>query len=310
MARVSHHQTLRRFFRRVLRWFLGPGPAATLLLALAAAGCAVGIGGGNDGSASRRGAFVDSKVDGLEFNAGGLIGTTDADGTFAYDPGTPVTFFVGGIVVGSGPGAAVMTPVSLVEVAKDETNGTVTNIARFLMTIDDDRDPSNGIQITDAVRTAARGLTVDFTKPASIFAGVNADALAALSAATTAGGGTVSDLAAQAHLHVTLLALLAGDYAGDYIGDDRGTWEISIDPDGNLAGSSLSSVNADAFDVTGTVETNGKLAFSAALGPQFTGTIAVDGTISNGAWQRLPTPGGFGDNTTSQFGTFTGARKK
>jgi hypothetical protein len=303
MGRVSIHR------------FLSLGPAvpalaAALLLALAPAGCAVGVGGGGNASASHRGTFVDSTVEGLEFNAGGLVGTTDADGTFAYDPNTPVTFFVGDVIVGTGDGAVVMTPVSLVAGATNETNSTVTNITRFLMTIDDDRDPSNGIQISDAVRAAARGLTVDFTKPASTFAGLNGEALGALAAATTVGGPTVSEGTAQAHLHDSLLELLAGDYGGDYTGDDHGTWVATIDTAGNITGSSHSDVDAENFDLTGTVQTNGKLELSATLGPDFKGTIAADGTISDGLWQRLAPPEGFGDAGTTLFGAFTGIRTK
>jgi hypothetical protein len=306
MGRGSVHRYLRRSLR------LGraaPALAAALLLALAPAGCAVGVGGGNNGFGTHKGAFVDTTVQGLEFNAGGLIGSTDENGTFSYDPGTPVTFFVGDIVVGTGPGTPVMTPVSLVNGAHDENNGTVTNIARFLLTIDDDADPTNGIQISDAVREAARGLAVNFDKPASTFSGDNAEALGALSAATKVPRSTVSEITAQAHLHVTLLQLLAGDYAGDYTGDDAGSWEASIDPDGNVTGSSLSKVTADAFNLTGTVATNGTLKFSATLGLDFTGTIAPDGTVS-GTWQRLPTPGSIGDTADTQFGSFTGIRAR
>jgi hypothetical protein len=311
MGRVSVHRYLRRSLH------LGreaPALAAALLLALAPAGCAVGVGGGNNGFGTHKGAFVDTTVQGLEFNAGGLIGSTDENGTFVYDPGTPVTFFLGDIVVGTGLGTPVMTPVSLVDGAHDESNGTATNIARFLLTIDDDADPTNGIQISDAVRAAARdlaaqGLTVNFTYPPSTFSGQNGAALGILSTATTVPQTTVSEIAAQAHLHVTLLQLLAGDYGGDYTGDDAGSWEVSIDPDGNVTGSSQSKVNADAFNLTGTVTTNGTLKFSATLGLDFTGTIAPDGTIS-GTWQRLPTPGTIGDTADTQFGSFTGIRAK
>jgi hypothetical protein len=301
MGRVSIHRFLR--FRL---------PAAAMVFGLALtlgpAGCAVGVGGGGNGVGSRQGTFIDSTVEGLEFNAGGLIGTTNENGEFFYDPGTPVTFMVGDIVVGTGSGAAVMTPVSLSANAVDETDRMATNIASFLMTIDDDRDPSNGIQISDAVREAARGLSVDFTRPASTFAGINDAALAILSAATTAGGGTVSATTAQAHLRATLLTLFSGTYSGDFTGDDVGTWTADIDADGNVTGSSLSSKTDDAFSLTGTVETSGALHFSTSLGPDFTGTIAADGSISNGQWQRLAPPSGFDDSAKTQFGAFTGHR--
>lgn len=298
MGRASIHRSLR---------FGAPVLAGALLLALGAAGCAVGVGGGNNGSASQQGTFIDSKVEGLEFNAGGLIGSTDADGTFAYDPNTPVTFFVGDIVLGTGEGAPVMTPVSLVSTAHDETSGIVTNITRFLMTIDDDRDPTNGILISDAVRAAARGLTVDFTLPPSTFSGINGDALQALADATSAGGTTVTELAAQAHLHKTLLELFAGSYGGDFSGDDTGTWTAAIDTDGAITAHTVSGKTAEEFDLTGTAQTNGNVRFTVPFGPDFTGKITPDGGLA-GTWQRLPAPGGFDDGTVTQFGAFTGGR--
>jgi len=300
MGRVSIHRS-----RRFVPW--APALALGLALALGAAGCAVGVGGGDNTFGSRTGTFVDSTVEGLEFNAGGLIGTTDVNGHFFYDPGTPVSFFVGDIQVGEGPGAAVMTPVSLVTGAVDESNSVATNITRFMMTIDDDRDPDNGIQISDAVREAARGLSIDFTFPPSTFAGNNGAALGTLSAATTAGGVTVSEIAAQEHLRKTLLGLLAGTYGGAFEGDDAGEWEMTIDPDGNVTASTTSSLTADAFDLTGSVHSGGDgLSFSVTSGPKFEGTIAKDGTILGGTWSRI-LPGDFGAGIT-KFGTFTGNR--
>ena len=46
---------------------------------------------------------------------------------------------------------------------------SVQNLMAFLMAIDDDGDVTNGIQITDSVRTAAAGMTVDFNQTSSAF---------------------------------------------------------------------------------------------------------------------------------------------
>lgn len=302
MGRVSTHRFLLRS---------GPWAAAmvcAMALAVGPSGCAVGVGGGDNSVGGLQGVFLDSAVEGLEFNAGGLFGTTDNAGRFFYDPGTPITFFVGDIQVGTGPGTALMTPLSLVGGATDEMNGTVTNITRFLMTIDDDRDPDNGIQISDAVREAARGLSIDFSFPPSTFAGNNGAALGALSAATSIGGSTVSELTAQEHLRKTLLGLLAGTYGGEYEGDDTGAWEMEIDADGNVTATSTSSLTADAYSLTGTVKSSGEgLSFTSTVdGVKFDGTIARNGSIS-GNWQRLA-PIDFGAGETL-FGTFTGGRR-
>lgn len=108
------------------------------------------------------GVFIDSPVEGLSYVSGSVEGVTDVDGTFTYEVGAEITFSVGGIVIGSATGAAMLSPLSLVEGAEDETDATVVNIAAFLQTLDDDGDPENGITITAAQQTEATGLTIDF----------------------------------------------------------------------------------------------------------------------------------------------------
>ena len=129
------------------------------LCALAAAALS-SCGGGGDGgpgpALEGEGRFLDSPVEGLEYSSGDISGVTDSWGTFAYDAGEgTVRFFIGDIVLGEGAAHATMTPVSLVAGAEDETDPTVTNIARFLLTLDDDADPANGILIIPAVGDSA-----------------------------------------------------------------------------------------------------------------------------------------------------------
>ncbi|MEP1444834.1 MAG: hypothetical protein ABJK37_01795 [Paraglaciecola sp.] len=108
------------------------------------------------------GVFIDSPVEGLSYVSGSVEGVTDVNGTFTYEVGAEITFSVGGIVIGSATGSAMLSPLSLVESAEDETDPTVVNIAAFLQTLDDDADPENGITITAAQQTEATGLTLDF----------------------------------------------------------------------------------------------------------------------------------------------------
>jgi len=144
-----------------------------LLSAALLAGCGGGSGSsdGTDTSSSSllSGTFVDSPVEGLEYETETQTGVTDADGTFMYMAGESVTFYVGDIMLGGGMAQSVMTPVDLVEGAVDESNPMVTNMARFLQTLDNDMNPENGILITQEMADAMIGHMVDFDMDTNAF---------------------------------------------------------------------------------------------------------------------------------------------
>ena len=126
---------------------------------------ACGGGGNGDGPttppppATAMGAFIDSPVQGLGYQSGTATpGTTDANGTFDYTVGETLSFSVGGVVLGTLPdGAPVITPFDFA--------GATENIARFLQTLDADRDHINGIDLVAAATALA-----DTVQDASIFA--------------------------------------------------------------------------------------------------------------------------------------------
>ena len=129
-------------------------------------------GGGSSGSTTTAttptasvGVFVDSVVEGLHYETPTYSGTTNSAGEYDYLPGETVTFSIGGIIFGASAAGPVVTPLSLVSGATDATDPEVTNIVRLLLTLDDDGNPDNGINIDAATTTAAAGLTVDFTAP-------------------------------------------------------------------------------------------------------------------------------------------------
>ena len=108
------------------------------------------------------GRFIDSAVEGLSFTSGDQTGVTDAQGRFTYEVGDEVAFAVGAVTIGSAAGAAVITPLDLVADATSTTQA-VQNIGRFLMLMDSDGDPSNGISISEGLRErAADWPEVDF----------------------------------------------------------------------------------------------------------------------------------------------------
>src|SRR3569623_388556 len=149
--------------------------------------------GNNGGGATLTGRFVDGPVAGLRYTTPTHSGKTDANGTFAYQAGETVSFFVGDILIGRAPGAATVTPftlagttppLSLLETNRARRAGNLksqagsdrgapiegaANIAAFLQTLDGDGNPCNGQQIPAEIDTLATGVSIDFGLPSSEF---------------------------------------------------------------------------------------------------------------------------------------------
>ncbi|MDM8548443.1 serine hydrolase domain-containing protein [Desulfobacterales bacterium HSG2] len=116
----------------------------------------------------KSGLFLDSAVQGLSYVSGSLSGSTDQDGLYAYEEGTTVTFRIGDIVIGDNVSVkATMTPLDLVPGAQSYKDATVTNILRFLQTIDDDLNPDNGILLQEEI---GKNESLDFTLSQEEFA--------------------------------------------------------------------------------------------------------------------------------------------
>ncbi|QDL53165.1 cyanophycinase [Rhodoferax aquaticus] len=126
-------------------------------VALAVTACGGG-GGGNTTTTSTSaltGQFIDAAVGNVDYEtSSGLRGTTDANGNFRYNPGDTVTFRIGGLTLGSGPASGTVTPLDMVAGATSVNDPEVIKLLQVLQTLDDDNDPSNGITISAAVRTA------------------------------------------------------------------------------------------------------------------------------------------------------------
>ncbi len=107
-----------------------------------------------------KGSFADGPVQGLEYETQTLSGVTDAKGTFQYRPNETVTFAVGGFVLGSARGAAVITPADMALDGSGDINKLriekVTNCARFLQSLDEDDNVENGITISDQTKSVVR----------------------------------------------------------------------------------------------------------------------------------------------------------
>jgi hypothetical protein len=271
-----------------------------LLAAILLTACGGGGGGGaNSDNETLTGVFVDSPVEGLRWVSGDMAGTTDAAGTFQYKSGATVQFYVGDVLVGEATGDSVLIPVDLVASAQDLTNPTVTNIIRFLITLDNDNDPSNGIEITEASANLALGEAVNFAQSTSDFAasGDIQVLISTLTSATSAGARLlVSVSVAQTHAENSIKGLLAGAYSGTFGGDRSGSWTGTISTSGVYRGTATSS-SSETVSMAGLVNTKGS-----GLTDFETSGGASDGTTFSGTFK----PNGTGSGTWNYFGLETG----
>jgi hypothetical protein len=150
------------------------------------------------------GVFVDSAVEGIFYETATQSGTTNSLGEYNYLSGETVTFSIGAIVLGAAPASGVVTPLSIVPDAVSADNLQVNNIVRFLLSLDSDGDPDNGISISSDITTAAADTVVDFSvADLSVDPGVTAllDAFPAII--------LVDETTAQSHFNETLALLEA-----------------------------------------------------------------------------------------------------
>lgn len=115
---------------------------------LAVAACS----GGPATQPVRTGVFVDSPVAGLDYDSGSHAGKTTATGEFHYLDGETVAFSIGKLQLGRGLGAPHLSPLQLAG-RSDAADPKVLRQVQLLLTLDQDGNPDNGIQI--AAETAA-----------------------------------------------------------------------------------------------------------------------------------------------------------
>ena len=90
---------------------------------------------------------------GVRFTSGTVTGLTDASGAFYYSAGAQVAFSVGGLAIGSVPGAPRITPFTLA--GSCQATPLLTFLLVFLQSLDQDHDPTNGIQLGPLPETLA-----------------------------------------------------------------------------------------------------------------------------------------------------------
>lgn len=137
-------------------------------IAIATTALLVACGGGGSSDSDegnnlvQTGVFVDSPVAGIRYETATQQGTTNAAGQFQYRNNEQINFYLGGTTFPTAYAQSVVTPLTLVGTA-DPTNSVVVGIARLLQSLDDDRNPDNGIQISASTAATAAGYSINFS---------------------------------------------------------------------------------------------------------------------------------------------------
>jgi Putative Ig domain len=263
------------------------------------------------------GVFRSDTVIGLGYVSGTHRGLTDTSGAFTYEEGQGITFSVGAVSIGTVPTAeALVTPVDLVAQGTGASN-RVLNVVRFLMMLDQDGNPNDGIQISAAVTAAAASWgPVDFDTtdlPTTL------GPLIQQASAADGVSHVLPDAAtAQAHLRTGFYCTHSGNYYGTFgetrlAGDGRGDFVASVFPDGSMHSTAHGDDLLTGFDV----QTND------AVSPLLDGTFAqsadspsvslqgsfADPTVLSGSY-RAEVPGSFqavADASVAATYKFTGS---
>jgi hypothetical protein len=194
------------------------GMSALFSLLLGITGCSQGGGGPavlKPEGTYKVGFFIDSPVEGLQYQAITWSGATNSQGGFYYQDGEQITFSIGGVVLGRTPAKGIITPVDLDNLVQPNFSTRVINITRFLLSLDQDGNPGNGITIPQGIRDALKDIRVDFSNPVldndagvkKMFEILNGNGIFP----EELNRGLVSSAAAQIHLENTVNQIAAED---------------------------------------------------------------------------------------------------
>lgn len=197
------------------------------------------------------GQFKDSNTAGLGYESGGQSGVSDSYGKFTYEVGNTVTFSVGNVTLGTTGGNTIVTPLDLVS-GGTSSSLEVQNITRFLMMLDNDGDPSNGIRISAATQEAAQNWSpVDFAST-----DLPAELETIIAEASSVNGRShilPTTQTAQNHLESTLRCIYSGAYKGQFSGGDRGYYGALVDAStGSVEGFAYSTQFNQPIALSGT----------------------------------------------------------
>jgi hypothetical protein len=277
---------MRSIIHAALKNIQAGGIAGATAVVLALSACGGGGGTAATSSTTVTGKFVDATVVGLGYKCGTsstLSGSTNASGQFSCNTGESVSFYVGGIKLGSVASAqAVVTPMDLVGAGATTSDPKVINIVRFLMSISSTAASTGTLTIDPAVVTAAATSAIDFSQSAPS----NLDTV--ITAVKPTGATVATGAEATAHLNSSLFGLFAGAFSGSYVGSSSGTWSMVIDSQGVVTGTVTDS-SIGTSPLTGTMATSmgtgSTYAFSGTgAGAAWSGTLNLNTRVFSGTW--------------------------
>ena len=106
---------------------------------------------------------------GLKYQTPTLSGFTNEDGEFEYRSGEAITFLVGGLVLGSVDAAPRLNLAQLANRVAGKIDKlhdpSVTNLGRFIHTLDQDGNIENGVRIAPAVHELVGSEPINFSPP-------------------------------------------------------------------------------------------------------------------------------------------------
>jgi uncharacterized repeat protein (TIGR03806 family) len=169
------------------------------------------------------GYFIGGPISGAQYQIQGSdsVLLTASDGGFKYFSGDIIRFAIGGITLGKSLAAEFITPMNI-----QSSEQAAINLSRFLLTLDEDKDPDNGIQISSTVRDAAAGLSFSASEFEATDGEFDGSALADF--ARSANGDSRALIArriAEIELACSSQDISDGSFDGDcniwYIADDN-----------------------------------------------------------------------------------------
>lgn len=146
--------------------------ALTLLLLVAVSASAQQYAVGASSGELRTGVFA-GPVIGLKYEAPSGSGVTNERGEFKYRAHEAVTFSIGGVVLGTVKGADRLNLAQLVPVVNGSIDNVrdpgLTNMARFLQTLDQDGKVENGVTLAPQVHTILGRRPINFVQGEEAF---------------------------------------------------------------------------------------------------------------------------------------------
>lgn len=273
------------------------GHAVVLSAGLLLAACGGGTDIGGFETPTAEGVFKDANVVGLNYRSGDQEDVTGADGSFTYEVGRDVTFFLGGLAVGTAPGQTVVTPIDLIPNGSVDSLA-VQNIVRLLLWLDENNTPTDGIQITPGIRDLAEStptiwVPVNFNVSENDFYGVLSLVLQNVNNFRGARDLPTS-AEARDHLTSTLRCVRSGAFRGTLTSGDAGHFGVMIDSvTGELRGYALRNGSSSMIELDGIdpVSLDQEAFFtSSGTGATFTGRLLDEDSLT-GQWQHtIPSP--------------------